>query len=79
MYSEISVIDSVTWRNTGHIEVRKADIVLKDGVEIAKTYHRHVVSPGDPLDNEDESVVAIANALWTPELIAAYVASIEGI
>ena len=29
------------------IQCRRADIVDKDGVEVGRTYHRHVRVPGD--------------------------------
>ena len=28
------------------VQVRRADIVERDGVEIARTFHRHVLQPG---------------------------------
>lgn len=69
---KVSVIDSVTVNETGHLEVRRADKIMEDGVEISKSYHRHVLTPGDDLEGQDAGVVKIANAVWTPELIAAY-------
>ena len=74
---EQSVVDKIEVLLAGQIQVRRRDQVLKDGVEIAATYHRHVLSPGDDLSNEDPRVVAIAEATWTPEVIAAYQASLE--
>jgi urease accessory protein UreE len=74
---EVSVIDKIEVLLNGAIQVRRRDQVLKDGTEIAATYHRHVLSPGDDLTNEDPRVVAIAEAIWTPEAIAAYQASVE--
>jgi len=74
---EKSVIDQIEVTRNGSINIRRADLILKDGVEIAKTYHRHVLAPGDDLANEDAKVVAIAQAAWTPEVIAAYRASLE--
>ena len=70
--SEQSIIDQIEVTRNGSVNVRRADLVLKDGVEIAKTYHRHVLSPGDDLANEDAKVVAIAQATWTPEVLEAY-------
>jgi len=52
------------------------NIIEKDGTEIARTFHRHVLSPGDSIVNEDPKVQAIANAVWTEEVIAAYQASL---
>ena len=74
---ERSVVDKIEVLLLGQIQVRRRDQVLKDGTEIAATYHRHVLSPGDDLSNEDPRVVAIAEATWTPEVIASYQASLE--
>lgn len=72
---EKSVVDKVEVLLAGQIQVRTRNQVLKDGTEIAATYHRHVLSPGDDLINEDPRVTAIAEVTWTPEVIAAYEAS----
>ena len=58
------------------LQCRRADIIEKDGVEVGRTYHRHTCSPGDDMTNECDEMQAIATALWTPEVIAAYQDSI---
>jgi len=73
---EKSVVDKVEVLLNGSIQVRRRDQILKDDVEVAATYHRHVVNPGDDLTNEDPRVAAIAAATWTEEVIAAYQASL---
>ena len=73
---EKQIVDLVELVQSNHIQVRTANIIEKDGVEIARTFHRHVLSPGDDVTNEDPKVQAIANAVWTPEVIAAYQASL---
>jgi len=75
--TETSVIDQIEVTRNGSVNVRRADLILKDGVEIAKTYHRHALVPGADLSGEDVKVVAIAQAAWTPEVIAAYQASLQ--
>jgi hypothetical protein len=62
MLEEKSIIDSITWRpETGTMEVRRADVIYKDGVEISRRYHRHVVEARfEDLSQEDESVRKIA-------------------
>ena len=50
---EVSVVDKIEVLLDGTIQVRRRDQVLKDGVEIAATYHRHVLVPGDDVSNED--------------------------
>ena len=73
---EKTIIDKIELVENNSIQVRTATIIEKDDVEIAKTYHRHVVSPGDDVTNEDLRVQAIAKAIWTEEVIAAYQALI---
>ena len=60
------------------LHVRRADIVEKDGVEVGRTYHRHVRVPGDDVSSDCAEVQAIAGALWTDEVVAAYNASLGG-
>jgi len=54
------------------LQCRRADIVEKDGKEVGRTYHRHVKVPGDDMTGECDEMQAVANALWTPEVIDAY-------
>jgi hypothetical protein len=56
----------------GQIQVRTDSIIERDGIEISRTYHRHVVAPGDDLTDQDPSVQRIAKAEHTPAKIAAY-------
>ena len=58
------------------IQCRRADIVEKDGNEVGRTYHRHVRAPGEDVSEDCQQVQAVANALWTPDVIEAYQASI---
>ena len=58
-----------------HVQVRQATVVKKDGVEIARSFHRYVLTPGtldasDNLVNTDISgqptdIQGLCNALWT--------------
>ena len=73
---EKQIVDLVELVKTNHIQVRTANIIEKDGVEIAKSFHRHVLAPGDDVSGEDPKVQAIANAIWTAEVIVAYQASL---
>ena len=49
--------------------------MFRDGVEISKTFHRHVVHPGDDLALEDPRVAAIGATVHTEEVIAAFKAA----
>jgi len=57
------------------IQCRRADIIEKDGEQVGKTYHRHCRVPGDDVSDDCAELQAVAAALWTPEVIAAYEAS----
>ena len=71
---KIEVIDK--W----NVGVRKATVIKKDGVELTRTFHRHVLQPGelDASDNlvdtdisgEDADVQAICNTAWTTQVKA---------
>ena len=75
--TETTKVNQIEVIENNSIQVRTATIIEKDGVEIAKTYHRHIVTPTDSIENEDSRVQAIANAIWTNEVIANYKALIE--
>jgi hypothetical protein len=60
------------------VQVRTDTIIKEDGKELSRTYHRHVLHPGnlDGSDNlvdtnisgEDASVQSICNGVWTTEI-----------
>jgi hypothetical protein len=57
------------------IGVRRADIVLKDDVEVGRSYHRSVFQPGDDVSGEVQEVQDVAAAVWTSDVIAAHQAA----
>ena len=69
---EKQIIDKIELTEVNTIQIRIATSIIKDGAEIAKTYHRHSLSPGDDVSNEDSRVQAIANVIWTEEVVNAY-------
>ena len=70
--SEVKVIDSITVTENGTVLYREATRILKDGEQIAQTFHRTSLTPGQDLTGQPANVVAICNAAWTTEVIAAY-------
>ena len=74
--------DKIEVVNKWNIQVRNATIIKKDGVELTRSFHRKVLTPGelDASDNlvdtdisgEDADVQAIANAAWTTQVKADY-------
>ena len=58
-----------------NVQVRTATIIERDGVEISRSFHRHVVSPGDDTSSQSAEIQAICAAVHTSEIIAAYQAA----
>ena len=59
-----------------HIQIRTATIIERDGEEISRTFHRHVVSPDMDITDESAEVQAIAAAVWTAEVKTAWTAKL---
>ena len=74
--TETTKVDQIEVLENGILQIRNATIITKDGQELTRTHHRHTKAPGEDVSNEDAKVQAIANAIWTAEVIAAYQASI---
>ncbi len=54
------------------IQVRTATVITDDGVELSRSFHRHVVNCDADISGEDAEVQAICNAVWTDEVKVAY-------
>jgi hypothetical protein len=59
------------------VQVRTATIIAEDGVEISRTFHRHVLTPDADLSVEDTDVRAIAESVFSELTKANYAASKE--
>jgi len=73
--TETKVIDQITVTENGIVLFREATRILKDGEQIAQTFHRTSLTPAQDLTGQPAQVVAICNVAWTPEVIAAYEAA----
>jgi DNA-binding transcriptional LysR family regulator len=73
--TETKVIDQITVTENGAVLYREATRIMKEGNQISQTYHRTSLTPGQDLTGQPANVVAICNAAWTPEVIAAYQAA----
>ena len=60
-----------------HVQVRTATVIEEDGVELSRSYHRHVVSPLDDASNETAEVQSICSSVHTDEIKAAYQAHLD--
>ena len=57
-----------------HVQVRNAVIIKRDGVEISRSFSRHVVAPNDDISGESAEVQAICAVVHTQEVKDAYAA-----
>jgi hypothetical protein len=71
-----TVIDQITVTENGVVIYRETTRIMEDGNEISKTYHRSSLTPAQDLTGVPANVVAICNAAWTAEVIAAYQAAL---
>ena len=55
-----------------HIQCRTATIVKEDGVELSRSFHRHVLTPDMDVSSESDEIKGMADALWTDEVKAAW-------
>ena len=70
-----TIIDKTEVLQDGTIQVRQAEVITRDGVEITRTFNRWVLTPGADITTQDTKVQAICNAVWTPEVVAVYQAA----
>jgi archaellum component FlaF (FlaF/FlaG flagellin family) len=77
MLTKTTTVDQITITQNGTVLYREATRVMEDGNQISQTYHRTSLTPGQDLTGQPANVAAICNVAWTPEIIAAYQASIE--
>ena len=65
------------------VQVRRATVIERDGVELTRSFHRHVLQPGTvaagtstltdtDISGEDADVQAICNAAWTDAVKESY-------
>jgi hypothetical protein len=69
------IADLIEVVENGCVQVRTATKIIDNDVEVSRTFHRHVVAPGQDYSAEDAKVQAICAATHTPEVIAAYKAA----
>ena len=54
------------------VQVRTDTVVMEDGEELSRKYHRHALMPDADITNEHADVQAVCNAVWTQSIKDAY-------
>ena len=60
-----------------HVQVRTATIIKKDGVELTRSFHRHVVNPLDDISTQSDEVKAICGVVHTDAIKEAFKQHLE--
>jgi len=50
------------------VQCRQATIISEDGVELSRSFHRHVLHPDSDISGEPQEVQNICNAVWSDEV-----------
>ncbi len=69
---KIEIVDCGNWKV---ICVRTATIISRDGTEVSRSFHRHVVNPTDDVTGESSDVQTLATQFFTDEAKAAFTAA----
>ena len=70
--TENTSIDKIEVVNDWNIQVRQATVIEKDGEQVARTFHRWVLTPDMDISGQEQKVQDICNAAWTDEVKSAY-------
>jgi hypothetical protein len=54
------------------VQVRTATVVKEDGVELSRSFHRHVLHPDSDISGESDVVQEICNSVWTDDVKQAW-------
>ena len=55
-----------------HVQLRQATIVSEDGVELSRSFKRHVLHPDSDISGEPQEVQDVCNAVWSDEVKQAW-------
>ena len=56
------------------VQVRTDTVIIEDGEELSRKYHRHALNPDAVITNEHSEVQAVCNAVWTQDVKDAFAA-----
>ena len=66
-YDKIEVVG-----DNKHVQCRQATVISEDGVELSRSFHRHVLHPDSDISGEPQETQDICNAVWTDDVKTAW-------
>jgi hypothetical protein len=70
--TEHTSIDQIEIVANWNIQVRQATVIEKDGVQVARSFHRWILTPDSDISGQEQKVQDICNVAWTDEVKSAY-------
>jgi hypothetical protein len=70
--TESTSIDQIEVVRDFFVQVRQATVIEKDGEQIARSFHRWVLTPDSDISGQEQKVQDICNVAWTDEVKSAY-------
>jgi len=68
--TENTNIDQIEIVNDWNIQVRQATVITKNGEQVARSFHRWVLTPDMDISGQEQKVQDICNVAWTDEVKA---------
>tara|TARA_R110000824_G_scaffold102593_1_gene244072 strand:- start:437 stop:688 length:252 start_codon:yes stop_codon:yes gene_type:complete len=56
------------------VQVREATVIIEDGKELTRSFHRYVLHPDSDISGETAEIQSIANTVWTDDVKTAWTA-----
>ena len=72
LQDRIEIVDTNTYKV---LQIRTATIITKDGVELTRSFHRHICGPNSDVSAETDEVKALAAIYFTDAAKAAQTAA----
>jgi hypothetical protein len=70
--TENTNIDQIEIVRDFFVQVRQATVIEKDGEQVARSFHRWVLTPDMDISGQEQKVQDICNVAWTDEVKSAY-------
>lgn len=64
MLTETKIIDQISVDDNNVVYIRESNIVLRDGIEISRTYHRTTLTPKQDVSGWPQKVQEICAVAW---------------
>ena len=70
--TKTTIVDQITVSENGSVFYREVTRILEDCNQISQTFNRSGLTPASDLTDVPANVVAIANTVWTTDVVTAY-------